>query len=396
MLQPDRLPGWFTFAALAWISVITVIRWLLCRDSIMDKRFNEIALFAALSSLLREPRVTEWISPVVPGGALVINDVWHFTFILMCTSIMGLFFFQNPNLDYRRARNQYRLWIVVACVVGVLFVILSSSARAKGLLLQDDPSWRYGTYFALYGSVQLVTCFYGVRFLRAVRGAIDSLRDRVVVAVVFLIAIGGAFNMSLLVLGTIMASAGVDDGFTRETEIRASGELLLPFVALGFVALVPSAARAVGDVLRIDSASSEARRLRPVWRELLAATPNVRMRLTLLDRLGSRSPERLHRMRREISHAASNVSRYITGLDNVVDDRIDKVVPVESQEPLRVVTELMVAARWLTARGGLAVAGEPTNPRGAAIDVDTLVDLWPQAREVLDQPGYRLVGDSPR
>nr|WP_143767606.1 DUF6545 domain-containing protein [Rhodococcus opacus]UDH01724.1 hypothetical protein K2Z90_008246 [Rhodococcus opacus PD630] len=372
---------------LTLICVITAIRLALVRTAPVDKQINQVVIFGMLSALFREPAIAERLAHFIPGGVLVINDLWHFCFVMTCVACVGLFLLREEGPEHYH--RTYRMWVASACTIGVLFLVLSHPARQRGLLLQDALGWQYGVYFVLYAVLQIAACFIAFGLVRSLRKKAAGLREKAVVTVIFLIAFGGAINTSVLAAGAIVASAGVDNGFTRETEIRAGGELLLPFVAFTFLILVPTTLKALARLFRLDADSQEARTLRPLWRDLAeSAAPEVILPLPLIDRLGATPEEHLYRRRMEIRDAISIVSRYAGRLDDALDDYVEDTVPDDIQEDVRSALELMAAVRYLAEVGGTEQAGPPPYPRRPIPDIDALARAWPHARTLLESPSF--------
>ncbi|PCK22013.1 DUF6545 domain-containing protein [Rhodococcus qingshengii] len=376
MWHSDRLPVWLTLACLGAICFVVLVHVPLVRKTTADKQINQIAIWGAITALLREPAVAQWIAP---GETLLLNDIWHFTLLMTTTSAVGLFMLHHQSEEEYRRR--YPIWVATTYVSGVLFVLLSRSARERGMLVQDALGWQYGAYFMLYGAMTIAACLYAMWIVpSAWRKAADA-RDKAILVTIFLICSIGAGNMAVLAFGAVIASAGVDDAFTRDTEVRASGEFLLLFIGAAALLTVWSSSKALAALFRVDHDSRMVRFLQPVWRDLAeTGTPEVVLRLSREDRAKT-SDERLRRRRTEIHDSIAIISRYVQPLDADVEAKIEASVPDELQESVLSAVELIVTARYLKSIGGKKNAGEAPNPPSSA-DPIALVEVWPLARKI--------------
>lgn len=384
MWHADRLPVEFTAASLALLCAVMLIRLPLVRETATDRQINQFVLGATISALLREPAIAQAIAPIIPGGTLVIFDIWHFSFLLTCVVCLSLFFFRDGR-PIRQARRLYHYWLIAGCTIGVSFFFLSHSARQKGLLLPDALGWQYAAYFGLYCSVPIVGCLYALWHLLSLRTHVTNWQERNAVWIMFVVAVGGAITMGTLAAGALVATLGVDNGFTQEIEIRAGGELILPFMALAFVMLIPSSIRALSALFRIDEVSQGVRALRPMWLDLAAtATPEKILRESWTTRVFAKPRIRNHRLRVEIHDAIGTVSRFAAPVSDQLDDLIETRVPEHQQEDVYLAAELILAARYLNSAGGVKSAGEPRYGAREVVDIDALVQVWELARSLVN------------
>lgn len=387
MWHSDRFPIWLTITLLGILCFAALVHVPLVRKTTADKQINQVVIWGAITALLREPRVAQWIAP---GETLLLNDIWHFTLLMTTTSCVGLFMLHHRSeSEYRR---QYPIWVATTCSVGALLVFLSRSARQRGMLVQDALGWQYGAYFVLYCAMTIAACLYAMWLVPSVwQKAADTARDKAVLAIVFLVGSIGAVNMAILAIGAVMASAGVDNAFTRDTEIRAGGELLLLFIGTAVLTTVPSSARALASLCRVDRDSRAVRFLQPVWHDLAeTGTPEVVLRLSREDR--AKSPgERLGRRRTEIHDSIAIISRYVQPLDADVEEKIEATVPEEMQESVLSAVELILTARYLNSIGGKKNAGPALNAPSFP-DQMALAEVWPLARKIAGAqvPGVKV------
>ncbi len=199
---------------------------------------------------------------------------------------------------------------------------------------------------------------------------------------------GGALNMSLLALGAVMDAMGIHDAFTEETKIRASGELILPFVALAAISLIPSVLSMLVRSLRLDGASKLERELRPLWRDVTAAVPEVVLPRSRRHLVLRSSDERLHRTRVEIHDALAVVARYAPALPSELptEDR-DKAI-AECAAVLAATSHELAAAQG---SDDLVVSAGSVPPW---LELEELAAVWPPASSTERAPARRQAGSN--
>lgn len=383
MWHSDRLPGWLTLIFLCAICFVAIVHVSLVRKTAADMQINQVLIWGTLTVLLREPAVAQWIAP---GETLLLNDIWHFTLLMTTTSCVGLFMVHHQTeKEYQR---RYPIWVTTTCILGVLFVLLSRPAREQRVLIQYAPGWQYGTYFMLYCAMTIAACLYAMWLVpSAWRKAAVTTRDKAVLAIMFVNGSIAAVNMAILATGAVVASAGVDNAFTQDTEVRASGELLLVFIGMCILMAVPSSLRGLTALLRVDRDSRTIRSLQPIWHDLAQiGTPEVILRLSRKDRAKT-SGERLRRRRTEIHDSIAIVSRYVQPLSAEVEAAIEDTVSDELQETVLSAVELILTARYLKSIGGRKNA--ETQHTASLTDQESLLPVWPLARKIA---GARVPG----
>ncbi|WP_067471640.1 DUF6545 domain-containing protein [Nocardia amamiensis] len=388
MWEHDRLPVWFTVAVLAFLVVVALTRVSLVRTTRMDRLINKALALAVASALLREPAIARQVDALIPGGLPILFDLWHFLFVLACVLTVGMFLLWDRGIDgYQRP---LRGLIVLACLLGVAFVVLSQPARQASVSVPDQGGWRYAAYFIAYTGLLAGVSVYILDSVRRLRNRTTLARERLVVVIMFALGLCGTVVMTAMGAGIVLDAAGVETAYTHWARVGASGEGLLPFVLAAAIALTPSAFRALTRLLRVDRSSRQLRKLRPLWRSLTSAAPEVVLRLELRDRWAFSPAARLHRCRVEILDAAAIVGRYVRPLPDAAEARIVALIADEDeQEAMRSVVELAEAARWLSEIGGTAAAGEPLFDSCILPEMETLEALWGSALRIVDEVGAR-------
>ncbi|MBF6328233.1 DUF6545 domain-containing protein [Nocardia transvalensis] len=384
----DHLPTWATMPATVFIIGIAIIRPALTpRTSIFGSLINTALGLDAVAAILREPVIALQVARVVPGGLPTVFDTWHWLTVTAWACGLGMVIFHEYGRVHFRIR--FKIVIALSVAVGVVFLALSSPARAHGMAsIADYGGWRYGVYIGLYSTLPVVvSCYLVVLKHRATGWRTTTLWERIMVAAVVCFGVAHFLPVCLLVVSAALAAAGVGSELTHRiydfvSDGLASGEPgLFVFTAL-VVVLARSAAQAVAQLLRLDRDSRTARRLYPLWRDLTAAAPQVVFRPKWADDWNASSQERLYRRRIEIHDAAQIVARYVLPLPAVVDELIETAVPDIDQEDMRMVAELVMAAERLAGNGG-EPADEPTVCRADVPDQQILLRLWQPAKRLL-------------
>jgi hypothetical protein len=381
MWHENRLPPWLTLVCIGLTIVVFGLLMLLPRSGAVDRQIAVICGWGALTAVVREPAVATspllgWIPPYV------LFDVWHWLFLMFCVAAVGLVILGMED-DPARVKTAYRRWYIVGVAIGPALLVLSHEARSQGLNVVEGGGWQYGAYFLLYCSVPVGFCLYVAMHLQKLRARAASWRERLALLMIVVFTVGGAINLSVLAAGAVMASTGVENAFTEETAVRASGELIVVFLAVAAISAVPSTTGKVAGSLRLDGASRLDRRLLPLWRDLTSVTPEVVLPLSLLEQLKQRSVERLYRRTTEIHDSVRLIERALT------DDDVDLATAVSHERPSSTCADVWLTATCLAAtctRLAEAAANEKWNNSDAAgvlpaASLEDLADCWAAAKE---------------
>ena len=368
----NQLPAVVTISCLGLICAAALIRVTLVRDRPLDRSINHVAALAAVTVLVREPVIARFLSHAVPGGALVLYDVWHFTMILLNALIVALFFDLLKGPDHARLRR--RVCVTIAVAYGIAFLVLSHPGRERGLLVQEALGWQYPTYFGIY-AVGIVGCaLLGLFIAVPLRRHANTRPEMVIYVVLVLSAVLTIVNMSAFYIGILENAAGSESAFAKESAIRANGELSLPNLAVIMLLLVPSCVRAIVGLLHVSREDRELSALHRVWSDLTAAAPEVVLKLTADDLAGTSAAERLHGMRVEVHDAIAAILQRSTWPDD--DERARIVQLANGDMAIVAATELFIAAQ----AGPLDETSE-TSP-DHDFDLESLSHIWPDAARI--------------
>ncbi|QIS12394.1 DUF6545 domain-containing protein [Nocardia arthritidis] len=317
MWPHDHLSTWVTMPATVFIVAITIIRFaLIRRTSLFGRLINAMMGFDSVAALLREPVIARRVAGVVPGGLPTVFDTWHWLTVMAWACGLGMV--QLYHYGPVRYRIRFKVVLGLAAALSAVFLVLSDPARAARMSsIAEYGGWRYGVYVGLCSAPPvIVALYYYVLTRRGTVGRTTTLWERIVLTSQLSFAVASFLPILSIVVFAASDAAGVGNAFTHHmydvmTDGITSGEPGLLFFAAAVVALIPSAAQAVMQLLRLDRDSRTVRRLYPVWRDLTAAAPQVVFRLKWVDNWNAAPQERLHRRRMEIHDAAEIVARYV-------------------------------------------------------------------------------------
>ncbi|WP_280411361.1 DUF6545 domain-containing protein [Nocardia asiatica] len=202
------------------------------------------------------------------------------------------------------------IWVTVAALAAALAWI-SAPARAANIAVEELSGWRPGVYLTVYSLptalaeiLPLITALaliwhWRESWSRAVFGAIVTV----------CIAISQLDAWTRIVTGWLITT-GIGDQLTAERAVGNDLLFLLP-VALMMLLAVPSIATSLAIRLHKDAASRNVRVLAPMWEDMMAARPEMRLHVRARSTLPQVTE---HRMRIEIEDTMISAAPHLTGL----------------------------------------------------------------------------------
>ncbi|MFD4181084.1 MAB_1171c family putative transporter [Rhodococcus sp. NPDC058514] len=301
------MPAAIMWPLLIGIWAITLIRLVVMRDQLPQRRINMILLFWALLATLRAPEVQAALAPHLTDVA-VIRPVTHLFAMLAGAAILGLAAALTEGSDEPSWRQP--VVYVITLALGISLLFLSRPSRHAGLTIEEAGGWQCAVYFVVYAipmvvavSVVLVICF---EFLRSGPGWREGAA---IVIVCVMCALSLLDNISRPVAG-FFSAAHVDNALTR-WRAESNDVLFLPEVAL--IALV-----SVVPVVAMWMRRRELRQLETMWSTLTAAVPQVVLPATGFE-------ERLHRTVVEIWDATMQLQPYTSvAVDPDLERELDR------------------------------------------------------------------------
>ncbi len=294
-------------ALLAWIGFVLVLR-----TSVLVQRVRldwAVALLVAslwFTALLRDRAVQQVLTRWV-----VLADVrlaTHAAALVGAGAILWIGLLWRARRPVR-GRVVALIWVGVAVLVGALAWI-SAPARAANVAIEELPGWRPGVYLTVYS---LPTALAEMLVLITALGLVwhwqQSWTRAVFGALVTVVITMSQFDAWTRIVSGWLITFDMD-----QLTARAGGNdlLLLVPVALLMLLAVPSVVTSLAIRMRRDSASRNIRVLGPMWEDMMAARPEMRLNVRARTTLPQVTE---HRMRVEIEDTMISAAPHLTDLD---------------------------------------------------------------------------------
>ncbi|WP_331765136.1 DUF6545 domain-containing protein [Nocardia sp. NBC_01388] len=293
---------------LTWIAVVVVLRMVVLVERVrLDWAVAALVASFWCTALLRDRAaqsvLTQWISladirlathAAALGGAGAI--LW-----------IGLLWRARKPV---RDRTVVLIWATVA-MLAVALAWISAPARAANIAVEELSSWRPGAYFTVYS---LPTSLAEILVLITAISLMWHWRQSAARAV-FAVILTACIAMSQLdawtrIITGWLISTGVQDELT--TDRAGSNDLmfLVPVAVLMLLAL-PSIAQSLAIRLHRDPATRNIAVLEPMWADMMAARPEMRLHVQARRDLPQVTE---HRILIEIEDTMISVAPYLAGL----------------------------------------------------------------------------------
>ncbi|MEU6829434.1 MAB_1171c family putative transporter [Nocardia beijingensis] len=368
------LPGFIAWPVLGYASALTAGRLLLFRDTIADQFLNRILLWCLLALALYRCTWTTAVAELAQLPALG-------CLVVMAMYILGLARFWDADGDVAAIWRRQRGYCLVAAAsaVAILGAGLHAHARGRSIDMGSDlDGMVLAVAFGGPMAVSAVTMLWvGGRWLRRTESAKEKVfYYALIIDTAYILANQGLSTMQMLTGWPDLGPHLPRVEFITVVCLVSSSTLLA--VPLGTWLL---------ERLGLDRPARSCRRLRPLWRDLTAAVPEI----VLVPDTGAREQvppaTRLLRMAVEVRDALLHLRPYF---------------PEGDESPLGTADYAHRLAYAVQARktGGPPVRAEvvPRSPLGAR-DFDTdlrhllaLARIWPRASTALGQNRQPPVG----
>lgn len=355
-------------ALLVWIAVVLIVRMTVLVERVrLDWAVTVLIGSLWVTALLRDRALqsvlTRWIA---------LADLRLLTHIAAIVGAGGILWIGLLWRARRPARGPVLalIWVGVA-MVAVALAWISAPARAANIAVEELPGWRPAIYLAVYSLptalaeiLPLITALslmwhWRQSWARAAFGALVTI----------VIALSQVDAWSRIVTG-VLISSGVRDQLTADRAGSNDLLFLLP-VALMMLLAVPSIITSLAIRLHKDPASRAIGVLGPMWEDLMAARPEMRLNVQARTTLPQVTE---HRMRVEIEDTMISAAPYLAGLG-------PSPTPPQVCETLRLALNTENAERgdqaaaapsWVGDEGFvLGVAREWTRTRSATTEADS-------------------------
>ncbi|MGY4102027.1 MAB_1171c family putative transporter [Nocardia sp. R16R-3T] len=385
------IPGIIAWPVLALIALITAGRWWLLRNGDTNRLINRALTAALVGLLLREARVQKLLVVLLPfDDANVVNVARQLSFgfiVLTVSCIYGiaqLWAGADPAQTWRRQRT----YDLVAITASVIVLIAGTPARRADQLIDQAMGWpaviAWMAFYLPIGATALLVARISVHEMRTA-DANTTWRERTL----YLGVLGIAIVIGLDAASTPILTAAEVIQDKPSTDPEMDTKALTFFIATiwaGGVVAVPL----ISTVLTLtgwDRTGRYCRRLRPLWRDLTAAVPEIVLELPSGRRGQIEPATRLHRMTVEIRDSLLHLKRYCDS-EAELDDT--------SQDPHTYARRIAKAIDAKQAgQAPVASSSMPRNPaqlgaRDLTAELRQLLALakaWPHARRLTTTHG---------
>ncbi|PXX66649.1 hypothetical protein DFR70_103398 [Nocardia tenerifensis] len=345
------VPSWIAAPVLGFAFVVAVARWILVRESAINRLVNRMLSWQVAAGAVFEA-----------GHGSQFADATYRLFLgcgvitVACAyGISALF----AGADPATARRRQRGYDAIAAVCAVIVMIIGRPADPA----QPSFEWKVPLLWAIFNIPTTILAVNIIRAsLRDLRVSTATLRERFVFSALFLVAV---YCLYCAVSAAVHVLRGQPSDSPPTTWTQASCFSFFVISALLALPVVNTVLARVGW----DRTGRDHRKLFPLWRDLTAAVPGI-----VLDqgtaRLGSEP--RLYRRLIEIQDAVQHLKQYMPPGDQRSVDGYAVRLAQAAENKLRGCAPVVAAQE----------RGEPV-VRDRAAELDDLLRLaraWPAAR----------------
>lgn len=361
MLSP--IPGVIAWPAIGLVAAVLAGRSVLVRDTVVDQLLNRLFLWGLLSLLLYRCTMT-------PGLASLAHQLALGCTVMSSMCLQGIVRVWAFDADPVAVWRRHRVCCVLAAACAAAILLAGTSARQEGRLVDLTASPGDIVVWTAFGLPLLVnTALLARMCMRELRSGGIGVEGKLVSGGMAWAAILFGINLALSLVQMVTGWQGGGAHLTRvEASVTACLVLDAMFIAIPLVKSQLAAAE-------LDRAGRTCRRLRPLWRDLTAAVPEIVLRPGPEDRTDPKS--RLMRMTVEIQDALLHLGRYAPATAG----------PAGSGCPLTDYAHQVAQAALARKSGSAPVGSPPARLPVPAKDFDAglrqLLDLarvWPAAR----------------
>lgn len=288
------VPAVFAVPVIVFVVAVLVGRRAVLNSTAIDRLLNRALAWNALSLVLLE-------RSIAPRFGSLLHQLSMGATMLGIASLYGAALLW-ADADPRLAARRQRYFDLAAAASVVLILIIGTPYRRTGTLLGQDSSWQEFVVSAvMWVPLIAVGALVWRVGLRELRGGEVTRYERIV--------------FTTLLAAPFIASASLASSIARHTgRWQADDPHLTRWAAPNFGTVFVLAAMLAVPLIELLSARTgwnragrHCRRLRPLWRDLTAAVPEI-----VLPATGSVPPDaRLLRMTVEIRDALMQLHRYL-------------------------------------------------------------------------------------
>ncbi|WP_431953480.1 MAB_1171c family putative transporter [Nocardia lijiangensis] len=381
------IPEYLTVPMIVGIVLTLIGRWLLLRDTIVDRLINRAIAASLVGMLLRESWFEQALTSALPGDDdTVVNLARQLSFgaiLLIVSNIYGIAKLWD-GADPDRAWQRQRVYDLIVATVTVVILVAGTPARRANLLVDQLLGWPTVVLWVSFClPVGITAVLVGRICVREMLTGDITRQERVVFVVILCTAVALGLDASTIVIETI--GCVLTDQPVLDPEMNRKA---LSFATSTFFAVSVSAIPLISTLathLGCDRTGRYLRRLQPLWTDLTAAVPEVVL-ATTADRRQPDPAIRLHRMTMEIRDSLLHLRRYVS---------LDDADYQDSQVYTRRIAEAIAAKT--AGRPPVDSTAKPKNRAQPGVrdlnaelhELLALAHAWPQVRGLITTHGQR-------
>ncbi|MFI9633098.1 MAB_1171c family putative transporter [Nocardia sp. NPDC051929] len=290
------IPGIIAWPVVGFVAAVFAGRWLLVRDTIVDRLLNKLFGWGLLSLLLYRCGMT-------PGIASLAHQLALGCTVMSSMCLQGIVRIWALGAEPAAIRRRHRVCCTLAVASTAAILLAGTSARQDGRLVELTLDTEGVVVWTAFGLPLLLNVWLLARMcaheLRA--GGIGLAGKLVCGTLIWAATLFGA-NLVLSTVWVVTGWQGLGAQMVRvETTVTLCLLVDATLVAIPLVQTLLAMAE-------LDRAGRAGRRLRPLWRDLTTAVPEIVLRPAAGEQA---DPEtRLMRMTVEIQDALLQLGRY--------------------------------------------------------------------------------------
>ncbi|MEU6829478.1 MAB_1171c family putative transporter [Nocardia beijingensis] len=354
------IPGIIAWPVIGFVATVLAGRWLLVRDTTVDRLLNQLFGWGVLSLLLYRCDMT-------PGIASLAHQFSLGCTVMASMCLQGIVRVWAFDADPAAVRRRHRACCVLAAGSTVAILLAGASARREGRLVDLTMNVEGLVVWTAFGLPLLVNvALLAHMCVRELRAGGIGLAGKLVCGL--LIWAATLFGVNLVLSGVWLGTGWQPLG-AHVIRIEATVTLCLLIDAM--LVAIPLV-RTVLAIAELDRAGHLRRRLRPLWRDLTTAVPEIVLRPAADEHADPRT--RLLRMTVEIQDALLQLGRYAPA-------------SAGSECPLTDYAHRVACAALAREAGAAPIGSSPPRLPVPAADFDAelrqlleLARVWPSAR----------------
>ncbi|WP_084536017.1 MAB_1171c family putative transporter [Nocardia yamanashiensis] len=311
----SAIPGLIAWPVMVAILLVIIGRLWLLNDSPVDRLINRAMIAGAGTGLLlREAWFEHWLARALPfDDDLTIQFARQLSFgsiVLSITYIWGIVGMWGGD-DPERTWHQQRFYTMAGIAATIVILIAGTPARSANELIDEYMGWpAVVAWVAFYLPIGIAAVALGYVAIRELRQPDATARERALYIAIIVLAVVIGFDAVATPAVTALQVLADEPNSDPEMQLK-SWIFFLATVGSAAAVAIPLVSTAL-TITGWDRTSRYCRRLRPLWRDLTAAVPEIVLDLPR-DEHGRVEPAtRLHRMIVEIRDSLLHLKRYST------------------------------------------------------------------------------------